>query len=676
MLATVRKRLLDEAIRSPELLADLAGLESYIAESYDARSFIELLQNADDATATRFAVSRRGGLLIVANNGRPFSQEDFESLCRSAASKKVRGASIGYRGIGFKSVVNMAQKVHLFSGDLAATFSRARTKRDVPNATRVPLIRIPHEVEAEDLHMCRAPISELQGAGFQTIFVFSDLIAQAIETEFASFDWTSLLFLRSLSDVTLIGTRPAKATILRSRKDTKHSEVTLSINGECTKWKLAFFNEIIVAFANDAEGVCRLPEETAVVHAFLPTRDRTGLGVKINGDLSTDPSRTRVVQDDRTTRCINDIAQFVLKLICECLDTVGTKSSKKMLAALAPISDPRVVVFQKPSFERSLLESIISQGKGPLGKHLLRPSWLRSGVDFERLAKASGVQILPTELEQMTGLVGLLKAIGCHEATFQDFAGGLTQADISSNGATDCLERLTVLSETNQLSDTSINPSWRIWPVQDAVVDLTSLLSRPVGLNKTCLSTLQERLGSLASHRRFVASLSNASVAKVIVPEEPPAEQKIPSAQNSPKNGGFGVGVTAKFKATTLKKWRSAEQHVCDFLIEQGWSVRDVSAQNLGYDIEATASDGSIYFLEVKKISKGGGDFNLTNNEMALAKEKRASYLLALVRDAGGTLEIAFISNPADSLAFERQCRQWVWVCREYPFEPETINLS
>jgi hypothetical protein len=32
----------------------LAGLERYVAESYDARSFVELLQNADDAGAERF----------------------------------------------------------------------------------------------------------------------------------------------------------------------------------------------------------------------------------------------------------------------------------------------------------------------------------------------------------------------------------------------------------------------------------------------------------------------------------------------------------------------------------------------------------------------------------------------------------------------------------------------
>ena len=90
MLNEVRRPLLEEARRSPSLLSDLAGLEQYVAESYDSRSFIELLQNADDAGASRFLVQRTADFLIVANDGRRFSRTDFESLCRSAASSKAR----------------------------------------------------------------------------------------------------------------------------------------------------------------------------------------------------------------------------------------------------------------------------------------------------------------------------------------------------------------------------------------------------------------------------------------------------------------------------------------------------------------------------------------------------------------------------------------------------------
>src|SRR4051794_40740284 len=104
--ARIGSELREEAQRSPQLLADLAGLEAYIAESYHQRSIIELLQNADDAGATKFVFADHGRFCIAANDGRLFTAADLLSLCRSAASSKARGATIGYRGIGFKSVVS------------------------------------------------------------------------------------------------------------------------------------------------------------------------------------------------------------------------------------------------------------------------------------------------------------------------------------------------------------------------------------------------------------------------------------------------------------------------------------------------------------------------------------------------------------------------------------------
>ena len=60
--------MLDEARLSPELLSDLAGLEYYICESYNNRSFIELLQNVNDAMASKFKISMDEDHLYVANN--------------------------------------------------------------------------------------------------------------------------------------------------------------------------------------------------------------------------------------------------------------------------------------------------------------------------------------------------------------------------------------------------------------------------------------------------------------------------------------------------------------------------------------------------------------------------------------------------------------------------------
>jgi hypothetical protein len=79
VLDQIRVPLLEEAKNSPLLLSDLAGLEQYIAESYDARSFIELLQNADDAGATRFLLAKHGNVLsrMMATNSQKLTSTAF-----------------------------------------------------------------------------------------------------------------------------------------------------------------------------------------------------------------------------------------------------------------------------------------------------------------------------------------------------------------------------------------------------------------------------------------------------------------------------------------------------------------------------------------------------------------------------------------------------------------------
>ena len=106
----IKNKFIFEAKQSPLLFSDLANMEKYISESYIGRSLIELVQNADDAGASSFLYQKIDKeTFIVANNGRPFSIDDLYSLCRSGASSKKRSNNnIGYRGIGFKSVVNYA----------------------------------------------------------------------------------------------------------------------------------------------------------------------------------------------------------------------------------------------------------------------------------------------------------------------------------------------------------------------------------------------------------------------------------------------------------------------------------------------------------------------------------------------------------------------------------------
>lgn len=150
IIRNIRQNFIKEAEKSPLLFSDLANMEKYISESYDGRSLIELIQNADDAISSEFLIEKiKENIFIVANNGREFTEEDLISLCRSGASTKVRGKeSIGYRGIGFKSIVNYSEVVHLISGGMNVTFSKQLTEKVLNTDSDVPLIRVPHEFKS------------------------------------------------------------------------------------------------------------------------------------------------------------------------------------------------------------------------------------------------------------------------------------------------------------------------------------------------------------------------------------------------------------------------------------------------------------------------------------------------------------------------------------------------
>ena len=58
LIKKISDAFINEAVASPALLADMAKMEKYMAESYSGRVFIELLQNADDCSSTKIFIKQ------------------------------------------------------------------------------------------------------------------------------------------------------------------------------------------------------------------------------------------------------------------------------------------------------------------------------------------------------------------------------------------------------------------------------------------------------------------------------------------------------------------------------------------------------------------------------------------------------------------------------------------
>ena len=115
-----------EEARDKAKACDLLSKDIY---KDSTRFAYELLQNADDASCSTnnldFQIDFCGDYLIVSHKGKPFSDNDVESICSIGDGMKSNDeGQTGFKGIGFKSVFAHANLVIIKSGDFCFKFDR------------------------------------------------------------------------------------------------------------------------------------------------------------------------------------------------------------------------------------------------------------------------------------------------------------------------------------------------------------------------------------------------------------------------------------------------------------------------------------------------------------------------------------------------------------------------
>ena len=132
------KSWLDKQIRQrkqvfltdPDEMTSAYNRERESARDYYGRELLELLQNADDAGAEQkransVYIELEDEALYIANTGQPFSPAGVKSLMVSNNSPKQlsRTRVIGYKGLGFRSVLGWASKIAILSASLEIGFA-------------------------------------------------------------------------------------------------------------------------------------------------------------------------------------------------------------------------------------------------------------------------------------------------------------------------------------------------------------------------------------------------------------------------------------------------------------------------------------------------------------------------------------------------------------------------
>lgn len=362
LLTRIRDENLEVYRVSPQRLREDVGQEAQIAQDYRGRLIYELLQNADDAISSdsnlntsNIAFVLDDDALWVANSGRPLDEADVRGLCGISASSKTakpgkRRASIGHKGMGFKSVLEVSDAPEVYSTTICfrfgpeAALQAVRTlideKKISPSITRAPITRFPWPIE-----MPSNLWQQLRARGMQTAFRFPfndkmteeqrEGLAQALR----DLPVTSLVFLKRLNRVEvsirsrstdhsfawttkrerLIGGKASKVpTFLDSGMyrvvlcpDQGEPETFLvahdpgieieSHRGALDEfaWEGVELTEVSVAARMRNGKPVKLKPVWQKLHVFLPTGEPCPYSLLVNGAFSSNLSRQEIrVEDD------------------------------------------------------------------------------------------------------------------------------------------------------------------------------------------------------------------------------------------------------------------------------------------------------------------------------------------------------------------------------------------
>lgn len=653
LITKIRESFINESINSPMLLSDLAQMEKYIAESYSGRSLIELLQNADDAGATEFYLKEIDNqTFIVANNGRIFDENDLISLCRSGAStKKRKSNTIGFRGVGFKSVVNYAEEVCLFSGEYNIVFSKRLTKEILNTSYDVPLIRIPHQCENNPYeNLCKDLLKQ-----YNTVFVFN-VKKPLYRKEIQEFDESCLIFLRNVQKVIFSGYTEVEY-IARKKLISNHI-ISVAISNQKLseeEW-FVYSDNAISKYASIAFKVSKgmaIPADTtqSVVHSFMPTKNKLSIPFKINGDFSTDPSRTSVNIDEETRSAIKECSLLIKNILSDIHQSNVDKYSFLDILSKAQI-DPLYHI-KGESVNDIFVKQLKEITKSIYGQSCYTQPIGITEDDFLAICSTLGIKGIVNSPKN-NHLSKFLTAMGLEECPLIECLRATSKVVLSEASRVELLTKTIIKTRfgTDNNIEQALNTA-KLFSVNGTVLPICQMNSS-TKVDSTFLELLFSKINGSIDYANFAK--------KHGIKEETEQQKPLKFVVEKLDTN------SSRIKKQAIPKWRSVEKNVCTVLesLPDVKMVRDVSEQNLGYDIEVLMNDGKKQYYEVKSVEYLGAPISITNNEYSTANQYGNNYFLAIANQSYEDIEVCFIQNPIQTLFLSKRAIKWEWICSNY----------
>lgn len=675
VIEKISNDFINEAVSSPKLLADMAAMEKYMAESYSGRVFIELLQNADDCGSKNIYIKGIAGDIIFANDGHPFNEQDVLSISRSGASSKERGKNIGYRGVGFKSTTYLTDEIIIYSDNTYFTFSK-KFCADILNVSidEVPMIRIPILIEEVPKKISDC-IDNLKRDGFQTVFIFRKAKIQEFLQEMEEVNTGYFIFLNNI-DKCFIEMEEVSKQFLLERSERLGGQIVSFLNEEKSTWYILKKNNVAIGLKYDKEQNTIVPctDNEGVYHSYLPTFDKVAYPVKINADFSTDPSRKHITIDEKTGEAIYCVAQLFTVIICKALNGQLSKMFKNIFKIFnSNASFSRCNSLLKQGIKQCISEEcIIKVQKGNevrLCEYKLLPEWFEEAekIYLREHSEYIREESLPFEVygtydevdsfirqysqEQFSDddIIEVMKEQAVVEKMIPETQGKIIGKIIKSERFSQSLSKKKKdLSQIKVLTD-------------EGVKNFNEIACSDVKISERVRETLNNNISS--SEIEWFEKQTDIT------------REQMETRKWGITNISIQLNDIEKESIKPhITKWRSAEQQCIEIETYFGNKAVDVSKKNIGYDIESITPDGKRRLIEVKSVAETG-EFAITNNEYTAAHQYGEEYYLCIMFQDDKKIKVIYINNPLATVHFEKRIRQWEWVCEAYTGDSYTFEL-
>lgn len=640
--------------------------------SYELNSIIQkitkencaLLQNADDAGAKRVCVSEIDNAVIVANDGRPFDENDIMSICRSGASNKRRGNSIGYRGVGFKSATVISTEIVIYSAGVYFTFSKSLCAKTLHvSCDKVPTVRIPFIYDETKLNFdIKRELLRLQSEGFNTAFIFLKANVGKFVMELREFDSSWLLFLKNIVHVE-IDMEDIELKCSLKRKNIHDFEKLITVEESGNSWYVINNGDIAVAFLYDSrKGLIPCQVDDAVFHCFLPMLDKTGFAFKINADFSTDPSRKHLIQDDLTTEAFAKAA----KLLASFIENVFKRKDEKLYGLLGLIGKHISLTNTSIAFEKELLSELVWREWIPLEKGTcvkakevkLFPSWMS---EKERKVFLDGIPSFKENYishllyEQSDEHFLLLKKLGAEEISDGKLRNIITDGKVVSGLSVELIAKIFVYEGRSCFTD----EKW---------------------VGEVCLPT---ESGFVSVRDCYTDSSVNGEYCKVLqqllsddewstLITQFPVFEQIKKYRVKRSSGGTQLKRNSSKKAQlAINKWKTPIQNCMAAETMNGFSVKDVSKKCDEYSLICANANGDTRYVLVIPVAHIGDTIKLSESQYSAAQRIGESYELFVIATEASEAEYIYIKNPYEKVELNRVVKEWEWVCDKYDKEKQ-----